>query len=184
VSTVSLPRIAPVEPPYSPEVQADFAKLMRGAPPLLLFRTLARNPRVLQRFMAGALLDRGSIPLRSRELMILRTCARCGAAYEWGVHVAVFGARAQWTPDQLHASVHGDADDACWSAEDRLVVRLADELHETTRVSDALWEDAASHFAPEQLIELILLAGMYHSVSYLINAIGIPREAFAPGFPP
>jgi alkylhydroperoxidase/carboxymuconolactone decarboxylase family protein YurZ len=84
------PRIAPTDPPYPAEVQAEFDKLMRGAPPLALFRTVARNPRVLQRMMAGSLLDRGSISLRSRELMILRVCARCGAEYEWGVHVATF----------------------------------------------------------------------------------------------
>ena len=106
------PRIRPVDPPFTHEVQADFDKIMNGAPPLLLFRTVAHNPRVLQRMMAGGLLDRGSIPLRCRELMILRTCARCGAEYEWGVHVATFGAKSQWTPEQLHSTVHGNADDA------------------------------------------------------------------------
>ena len=84
-------RIAPIEPPYPADIQAEFDKIMRGAPPLLLFRTVARNPRVLQRLLAGGLLDKGSIPLRIRELMILRTCALCGAEYEWGVHVAAFG---------------------------------------------------------------------------------------------
>jgi hypothetical protein len=113
-------RIAPVEPPYRQELQAQFDKLMRGAPPLLFFRTVAHNPRVLQRMMDGALLDRGSISLRDRELMILRTCARCGAEYEWGVHVATFGAKAQWTTAELHSTVHGGAADACWSTAERL----------------------------------------------------------------
>jgi alkylhydroperoxidase family enzyme len=180
---MSTPRIAPVDPPYPDGLQADFDKLMRGAPPLLLFRTVARNPRVLQRFMAGALLDRGSISLRSRELMILRTCARCGAEYEWGVHVAVFGAKAQWNPEQIRASVHGGAGDPCWRVEDRLVIRLADQLHDTHQVDDALWSELAAHFAPEQLVELIMLAGLYHAVSYLINATGVQHEAFAPRFP-
>ena len=38
------PRIAPVDPPYSSELQADFDTLMRGPPPLLLFRTVASRP--------------------------------------------------------------------------------------------------------------------------------------------
>ena len=176
------PRITPLEPPYPSAMQAEFDKLMRGAPPLLLFRTIARNPRVLQRFMAGALLDRGSIPLRSRELMILRTCARCGAEYEWGVHVAVFGKKAQWTDEQLRSTVRGGAADACWSAEDQLVVRLADQLHDTNGVDDELWRGLAVHFAPDQLIELLVLAGLYHGVSYLINAMGVQHESFAPRF--
>jgi alkylhydroperoxidase family enzyme len=179
-----MPRIAPLDPPYPAGVQADFDKLMRGAPPLLLFRTVARNPRALQRFMAGALLDRGSISLRSRELMILRTCARCRAEYEWGVHVAVFGAKAGWTPDQLRSSVHGGAGDECWSVEDRLVIRMADQLHDTDSVDEPLWAELAAHFGADQLIELIMLAGLYHGVSYLINAIGVEHEAFAPRFPP
>jgi alkylhydroperoxidase family enzyme len=180
---VRAPRIAPVEPPYTAEVQAQFDKLMRGAPPLLLFRTLARNPRVLQRVMDGALLDRGSLSLRQRELMILRTCARTGAEYEWGVHVAVFGAKAQWTPAQLHSTVHGGAADDCWASDERLVILLADGLHDTNGVGDGLWAELAAHFAPEQLIELLVIAGLYHAVSYVINAIGIAHEAFAPRFP-
>ncbi len=180
---MNTPRIVPVEPPYPPDLQEDFDKLMRGAPPLLLFRTVARNPRVLQRMMAGGLLDRGSISLRSRELMILRTCARCGAEYEWGVHVAVYGDKAQWTSEQRRSSVHGGTADACWSAEDRLVIRLADQLHDTNRVDDALWADAAAHFAEGQLVELVMLAGLYHAVSYMINATGVQLEAFAPRFP-
>ena len=177
------PRIRPVDPPFTHEVQADFDKIMNGAPPLLLFRTVAHNPRVLQRMMAGGLLDRGSIPLRSRELMILRTCARCGAEYEWGVHVATFGAKSQWTPEQLHSTVHGNADDACWNTEDRAVIRLADQLHETTRVDDALWQALSTQFAADQLVELVMLAGLYHAVSYMVNVTGVQREAFAPQFP-
>ena len=178
------PRIEPIDPPYPPDLQADFDQLMSGArPPLLLFRTVARNRRVLQRMMAGQLLDRGSISLRSRELMILRTCARCGAEYEWGVHVAIFGAKAQWMGEQILSSVHGDARDPCWDPEDRLVLRLADQLHDTNQVDDSLWQELSAYFAPEQLLELITLAGRYHAVSYLVNAIGIQQETFAPRFP-
>ena len=177
-------RIAPIDPPFPAEIQAEFDKIMRGAPPLLLFRTVARNPRVLQRFLAGGLLDRGSISLRVRELMILRTCALCGAEYEWGVHLAAFGGKAAWTAEQIQSSVRGGAEDACWSAEERSVIRLADQLHATNGVGDELWQEASSSFAPEQLIELVLLAGLYHAVSFMVNAFGVQHEESAPRFPP
>jgi alkylhydroperoxidase family enzyme len=180
---VTTPRIKPVDPPYSPEMQTDVDKLMRGRPPLLLFRTVARNPRVLQRMMASGLLDRGSISIRSRELMILRTTARCGAEYEWGVHVALFGGKAEWTEEQIHSTVHGGADDAGWSNEDRLVIRLADQLHGTATVDEALWGDLSAHFTDEQLVELIMLAGLYHAVAFVANATAVQHEAFAPRFP-
>jgi alkylhydroperoxidase family enzyme len=177
-----MPRIAPVDPPYPAELQTEFDRLMRGAPPLHLFRTVARNPRVLQRMIAGNLLDRGSISLRARELVILRTCARCGAEYEWGVHVASFGTKAEWTSAQVRSTAYGNADDGCWNAEDRLVIRLTDQLHDSSRVDDALWKEIAAHFEPDQLVELIMLAGLYRAVAYIVNATGVEHEAFAPRF--
>lgn len=180
---MSQSRIAPLEPPYPPAVQASFDIVMRGAAPLLLFRVVARNPRVLARMMAGGLLDPGSISPRQRELMILRTTARCGAEYEWGVHVAAFGARAGWTPEQLHASVHGDPDDPAWSPDERLIVRLADALHDTNDVDDALWNDLRGAFGDEQLIELVMLAGLYHAVSFTLRAFRVPLEPQVPRFP-
>ena len=176
-------RITPIDPPYPAEIQAEFEKIMRGAPPLLLFRTVAHNPRVLQRFLAGSLLDRGSISLRLRELMILRTCALCGAEYEWGVHVATFGSKAAWTEEQIHSTVHGRPEDACWSGEERSVFRLADQLHATSGVDEEVWQEVSSSFAPEQLIELVMLAGLYHAVSFMVNAFGVQHEQSAPKFP-
>jgi len=176
-------RIEALPLPLAPELESALSELMRGAPPLLIFRTVAHNPRVLARMLAGGLLDRGSIPLRLRELMILRSTARCGAEYEWGVHAAIYGGKAGFTPAELRASVHGPADAAEWAPPERLVLRLADALHERHDVDDALWAELRTAFAEDQLIELTMLAGLYHAVSYLVNVTRVPREAFAPGFP-
>lgn len=181
--TPTAPRVAPTEPPYPEAIQQDFDKVMRGAPPLKLFRTLARNPRVLSRLIAGGLLDRGSISLRQRELVILRSCARCRGEYEWGVHVAVYGAKAQFTPEQVAATVNGDATAALWSADEQLILRLCDALHARQDLDDALWGELRGVFAEEQIIELIMLAGFYHAVSFVVNGLRVEREAFAPRFP-
>ena len=65
-----------------------------GLPPLVLFRTLARDKRLIERFMGGGLLDKGHLTLRQREIVIDRVTARCGSEYEWGVHAAFFAKRA------------------------------------------------------------------------------------------
>jgi hypothetical protein len=89
------PRVTPLTPPYSPDLQAVFDKIMPpGVPPLTLFTTLARVPRIWDRFRAGSLLDRGPVSLRHREIVIDRTCACCGCDYEWGAHVAIFADRS------------------------------------------------------------------------------------------
>jgi len=180
----AVPRVDPVAPPYSPELQAVFDKIMPpGVPPLSLFTTLVRVPRVYDRFRAGGLLDRGPVPMRSREIVIDRTCARCGCSYEWGVHVAFFGERVKLTPEQQRATVHGDANNPVWNDEERLLIRLVDELHDTADVSEPLWQALAGTFTIEQVFELIALVGFYHTVSFFSNSLRLRAEPFAAQLP-
>src|SRR4029450_13594066 len=103
-------RITPLDPPYSAAVSAALEAIMpRGVAPLAVFRTLAVNERVFLRVMAGGLLDRGSITLREREIVIDRTCARCGSEYEWGVHIAFFAERVRLTDAEIAGTLAPDA---------------------------------------------------------------------------
>ena len=158
--TATAPRVEPVPSPFPPELQAVFDRIMPpGVPPLALFTTLARVPRIYDRFRAGSLLDRGPISLRHREIVINRTCARCGCAYEWGVHVAFFAQRVALTPEQIRATVRGDAADPAWSDEERLLIRAVDELHDSAGLSDETWSVLAATFSVEQIFEVIALVG-------------------------
>jgi 4-carboxymuconolactone decarboxylase len=177
-------RIAPLDPPYPPAVAEDFSALMPpGMPPIGLFRTLAKNPRVLRRIRRGGLLDPGSITVRQREIVILRTTARAGAEYEWGVHASFFGAAAGLGEAELAATVLAGPDAPCWSEEDALLVRLADELHDEARPADATWAALAARFAEDQRIELLVLAGLYRAISYAVNGTCLALEPGAPRFP-
>ncbi len=177
-------RLAPADPPYPAEVQARFDALMPpGVAPLVLFRTLARDQRLFQRFMGGGLLDRGHLTMRQREVVIHRVTALCGSEYEWGVHAAFFAKRVGLEPEQLRSIVRGGPDDACWSAEDRLLIRFCDGLHESCDIDDALWTELREQFSEEALLELLLLAGFYRTVSYLTSALRLPLEPFAQRFP-
>ena len=177
-----MPRIAPLAAPYPPEIQASFDKIMpAGVDPLVLFRTLAVNGRVYQRFTAGGLLDRGLLTLRQREIVIDRTCALNRCEYEWGVHIAFFAAKVKLTPRQIEATVDGG--DADWSADERVLLDVCDELDAMRTISDALWQRLGEHFTPEQILEIIALVGFYRTVSLHANALRPPLEPFAARFP-
>ena len=183
---MTIPRIAPVEPPYAPDVAEALAKMMPpGMEPLNLFRTLARNPRIGDRFrvLGSGILSRGAVDPLEREIVIHRTTARCGCAYEWGVHVVFFGRTVGLTEAQIAATVHGGPEDPAWTPRQSLLIRLADELHETSTVSDPLWSELAKHWSDEQLIELLVTAGFYHLVSYVANGARVEHETWAPLFP-
>src|SRR5437870_1780240 len=179
------PRVEPVAPPYPPELQKVFDSIMPpGVPPLKLFTTLARVPRIWERFRAGSLLDRGPVPLRHREIVIDRTSARCGCRYEWGVHVAFFARRADLTGVELRALAHGDANDPAWRDEERLLVRMVDELHDSASLSDEAWGALSASFSLEQVLELIALVGFYHTVAFFANALRLPAESWSAPYPP
>jgi len=177
-------RVDPVSPPYSPELQAVFDRIMpSGVPPLTLFTTLARVPRGYDRFRAASLLDRGPVSMRHREIVIDRTCARCGCAYEWGVHIAFFSRRVELTPEQVRATVLADADDPAWVDEERLLIQLVDELHDSAGISDELWTALLAAFSVDQILELVALVGFYHTVSFFANGLRLPPESYGEQFP-
>lgn len=177
-------RLAPLVTPFPTEAAAVLEKMAFGMKtPLALFRTIAHNPRVLDRIRLGGLLDKGSLSLRQRELMILRTCALCGAEYEWGVHVKIFQPHTNMSDAQIAATVHGRTDDPLWQEDEHAILALADSLHAHSRVDDALYARLQKSFEPEQIVELVVLAGFYHTISFAIGAFAIENEPDAPRFP-
>jgi alkylhydroperoxidase family enzyme len=180
------PRIPPVEPPYDPATESMLRKWMppdSGLEPLRLFRTLAVHESLAGRMrpLGAGILGHGLLDPRIRELMILRTCACCGAEYEWGVHATFFGAAVGLTGSELAATAR--ADDAAWSEAERAVIRAADELHDTAGVSDATYAELERHFSAPQILELVVAAGWYHTIAFVINTAGVEPERWAARFP-
>ena len=176
-------RIAPLEPPYQAKIQDQFDRIMRGAPPLVLFRVVASNARAWEKFRAGSLLDGGPLSLREREIVIDRTCARTGCEYEWGVHVAIFADAAHLTAEQVRATVLGRADAPCWSTAEQALISAVDALHDRATLSDAEFGALSAHYDDAKIFEVILLCGFYRTVSYLANGLALPVEEKAARFP-
>lgn len=176
-------RIAAASLPLDPGISESLERLMRGKPPLVLFTTLARDPRLLQRLLAGGLLDRGNLSLRQREIVIDRTTALCHSEYEWGVHIATFAEHAQFTSSHIASFVIGTPEDECWAESERLLLRLCDSLHACCDIDDTLWAALKTKFTDEALLEALMLAGSYRMVSYLTNALRLPLESAAARFP-
>jgi alkylhydroperoxidase family enzyme len=178
------PRIRPADPPYIAPIQEQFDRLMPpGVEPLALFRVLARDARLFSRFMGAGLLDKGHLTLRERELAIDRTCARTGCAYEWGVHIALFKEKVTLSDDEVTALATLKPEAGPWSEREALILRLMDALHDASRVESTLWSELSAEFEEMMLLELIMLAGFYHTVAYLCNGIEIPSEPYAAPLP-
>lgn len=176
-------RIEPARMPLQSDMAEAVDAIMRGAPPLALFTTMARDRRLFFKFFNSGLLYRGHLTIRQREIVIDRVTASCGAEYEWGVHVAVYAEKAGLSEVQVASLVTGGADDACWDEADRVLIRLCDTLQETCAIDDALWSALTANHSDEAILELIMLAGTYRTVSYLVNGLRLPLEVGARRFP-
>jgi alkylhydroperoxidase family enzyme len=156
-----------------------------GVEPLKLFRTLLVHDSLMSRMrpLGAGILGHGLLEPRVRELMILRTCARCGAEYEWGVHAAFFAERVGLSEAEVRATVLGGPDNLAFSERDRTVIRLADELRDTAGVSDATYAALERHFTAPELLELVVAAGWYHTIAFVINTARVTPEAWARRFP-
>lgn len=177
------PRIPPLEPPYPAPIADLLARMNPPSRPevLALFRVLAVHPELAERMLGLGrhLLGRGAaIGLREREVVITRACARCGAEYEWGVHIAAFGDAAGFSDVERRVIATPDGDLSLLAPRDRLLVSMVDQLHDTSGVDDELWEALGAHWSPAQLIELLVLAGWYRTVSYVCNAARVPLESW------
>ena len=170
-------RVAPAAAPLASDVREAIEAIMGGKPPLVLFTTLARDRRLFFKFFGAGLLDRGHLSIRQREIVIDRVTASCDAEYEWGIHVAVYAEKAGLDDDQIRSLTFGGSDDTCWGDEDRVLIRLCDSLHNSCTVDDGLWHDLAGFYSAEAIIELLMLAGFYRTVSYLANGLELPLEA-------
>jgi len=177
------PRLAPVDD-ISPELEEVLAgALLRDGKPLNIFGVLGHHPKLLKRFnlFAGFLLNKGLLPAREREIVILRVGWNARAAYEFGQHTLI-GRDCGLTDHEIAALTH-PPDDHEWSDADLDLIAMADELTDRDCVSDVTWARLAERWNEAELVELLLVAGMYRLVSGFLNSTGVELDEGVPGFP-
>ncbi|MDH3302939.1 MAG: carboxymuconolactone decarboxylase family protein [Acidimicrobiia bacterium] len=176
--------LASVEPGSELE-QLLSAALSHDGRPLNIFAILAHHPKLLKRFnlFGGFLLNKGLVPDRQREILILRIGSNAGSVYEFGQHT-VIGAEAGLTDEEIAALASPSClDDHPWADPDRDLIRMADELCADDCVSQLTFARLAHHWDEAQLVELVLCAGFYRMVSGFVNTMEVPLDDGVPGWP-
>jgi alkylhydroperoxidase family enzyme len=178
------PKQPRVEPAAAPHDHATAAALAELGAPIALFGVFARRPdraQAIARWGRYYLSRRVALTLRQRELIIDRTTALCGADYEWGIHVEVFADKAGLTDTQIASLAAGQPTDRCWSDRaDAAVLQAVDELHLTNDLRDETWQELVAAIGEEGAVDLILIAGWYHAISFTVRALRLTQE---PGTP-
>ncbi|KAB2342989.1 carboxymuconolactone decarboxylase family protein [Actinomadura rudentiformis] len=171
----------PAETPrISPLPQDEWSDLLKVVAettgPLNIFTTLGRHPALFESWIGfgSMLLLKGTLSARDRELAILRTAHHRSCSYEWHHHHRL-GLEAGLTEAEI-AALRLDLDGHSWSADDRMVLAAADDLHARGTVSDATWAELAGRFGERELIELVMLIGHYHLLAFTLNSLRVQPE--------
>jgi len=184
VSGKSEPRIRPVADP-SPELREIYRQVLStpNGDPLNVFATLAHNPRVLKRFslFAGLFLAKNSIPVREREIVILRVAWNCRSIYEFGQHTVI--GRQCGLADAEIIDLARMQPELQWSPHESALIAMSDELCRDNDIADATWAALQGDWTEGELVELIMLVGSYRALAGFLNATRVERDAGVPGWP-
>jgi alkylhydroperoxidase family enzyme len=124
----------------------------------------------------GAMIMRGKLDPKLRELAILRTAKACGSNYEWMHHVVV-GKGEGVTQEQIDNIEKPDA--KCFNETERLVVRLCGEMAKNVKGSREAVLALNEKLGPSVLVELIMVSGFYGSLARLLETTEVELDDFA-----
>lgn len=170
-------RLDPLEAEeWDEEVQKIMAPFVEADSAYNIFKTLAHHPDLMRRWLvfANHILFKSTLPLRERELVILRIGYLCNAGYEWGQHAQV--ARKAGMSDEEILSTKSGPDTPGLSGRDRLLMQATDELHAECHISDETWAALERHLDKKQLMDLVFTVGQYNLVSMVLNTLGVQPD--------
>lgn len=176
--------LSPLEPPYNDTVSQLLSRYPDSERYLLkLFRVFANSERFLRKGVHNLLDPDSPLTLRERELIILRVTANLDCGYEWGVHAAVFGRKAGFSDTDVAATAAPDCRAAAWSETDLLLLEVIDQLCAGGRLTGVVLDGFRDRWTLAQQLEILALAGNYHTVAFVANAADLDPEPFAAEFP-
>ncbi len=167
----------PSKDQVSDELKDVFQSMeLRGGQVLNVFKVMAHCPKVGKEFLrlGNAILFRGSLTPKLRELAILRVGDLAEAIYEWTQHVPL-GLAAGLTEQQIK-TMRQWKDSPLFSDQERAVLQYTDEVAQNIRVSEETFEALKDFLTEEQIVELTTTIGYYGMVSRIIEALQIELE--------
>jgi 4-carboxymuconolactone decarboxylase len=170
-----MPRI-----PYArPEDLSSESRALLDAAPINVIRMLVNaSPAVVQGFvgLSQAFFQGGSrLPADLREIAVLRAGYLADCDYETWQHESI--ARGSGLNDaQIDAVRRGGARPEVLSPVQQAVLDFAGEVILDVRAGDGTLAEVRRHLADDQVIDLIMVTGLYMTVSRLLETTGVQRD--------
>lgn len=141
-------------------------------------QVIANNPDLGKAYNVWGkhLLVTNTVPLRDREILILRVAWKIQSEYEWHNHVG-YALNYGMTLEEI-AALKEPVDAWPWSDLDRALIQTVDELMATNDLSDETWAALTEFYDKKQMLDCLHTIGHYVMIGWSINAIRMPLEDY------
>jgi 4-carboxymuconolactone decarboxylase len=141
------------------------------------FNPVLLSPAISKAFFEFVLVEHENTSLsgRAREVIILTVGAVWHAPYELYAHCAI-GREVGLSDDEVRVLAEGGLPKNL-SDKETVVHHLARTLSVEHRVDNALYREAEELLGSKGIMDAVILTGMYHTVSAILNTFEIPAPS-------
>lgn len=138
--------------------------------------TFVQHPPLAEHFLRfnRYLLMDSTLPVRLRQIAIMRVAWLRGARYIWSSHLRT-SLRNGLTGEEFDPVKTGASSDY-WNAEERAVLLATEQLIATGHLDDARWAALSEFLSRQQIMDLLFTVGAYQLAGQVCNAMGVERE--------
>jgi 4-carboxymuconolactone decarboxylase len=165
---------------FTDETRAFFGQwtggIFKDADKNPVLRTFAHHPDLANAFspLNIHLLSNNTLPVKERQIAIMRTAWITGATYMWSSHLQT-SVSCGLSPD-MYAPIQRGADDPYFTDFERVVIRATDDLVRDCKVSDANWDALKAQWSEKQLLDFLFTVGCYVMVAGVMRSTGAERQ--------
>ncbi len=184
---LSKPRVPPLEESKwdddARNLIEGWRKLNNTKGVINILATMANYSKLYNRWrvFGNHVLYKSSLPIREKEILILRTGWLCNSKYEWAQH-SLIGKRFGLSEEEILRIKEGP-DAEGWSSFESTLLHAADELYVDSFISDSTWEELAKTYNTQQLLDVVFTVGQYNLTAMALNSLGIQLEKGMKEFP-
>ncbi|MFA7602973.1 MAG: carboxymuconolactone decarboxylase family protein [Novosphingobium sp.] len=165
---------------FTDETRAFFGQwtggIFKNADRNPVLRTFAHHPELANAFspLNIHLLSGNTLPVKLRQIAIMRTAWITGATYMWSSHLQT-SVSCGLSPEMYGPLQHG-ADDPYFTPFEATVIRATEDLVNDRRIGDANWQALRAEWDEKQMLDFLFTVGCYVMVAGVMRSTGAERQ--------
>ena len=174
------PRMPPVRPEeFTDEMKEFLGKwtggIFRNADSNPVLLTFAHHPKLADAFSPFNIhiLSGNTMPVKQRQIAIMRTAWICKATYMWSSHLNT-SVRCGLDPD-MFGPLQVGADDPYFTEFEKVVIRATEELVNDRKVGDENWAALMKEWNNQQMLDFLFTVGVYVTTAGVMRSTGVQR---------